>query len=544
VVCRKNFKIIIISIIACLFVMSIIFAPGTYAADRYNMSYVYFGSSIDYYQNVENTKNSLHGISPNYFNLQDDGSLELTQALDTYFVKEMHRQGVKVVPFLSNHWDREKGIKALQNRHELTDQIADAVREYDLDGVNVDIENVTETEREMYTEFVKFLRDKLPEGKTLAVAVAPNPYGIKTGWQASFDYNGLARYSDYLMIMAYDESYPGGPAGPVASYNFVENTIKKALTEVPKEKIVLGIPFYGRYWKNGAAKGGNGLSNTTVEELIRNYNGKVTFDAVSKSPKAVITIGSKDVKPTIFSTKLTEGTYTIWYENEASIKYKLELVNKYDLKGTGSWSLGQETQNTWNYYGMWLNGLYYKDVQNHWAKESIISMAEKGWMTGVSESTFASDYPLSRAEAAVILVRAFGLTEIYGKSVSFKDISNHWAKKEILIAAQNDIVLGTGDGKYSPNQLLTRQEMAVMLDRILNSLKDANYAWNPYKDVSKSKNSWSYNSIMKLTHYSIFTGNPNGTFSPREITTRAQMAVLMDRVSAYINGDGSVLAGK
>lgn len=155
----------------------------------------------------------------------------------------MQNRGIKVVPFLSNHWDREKGIKALANRHSLSDQIVSSIVMYNLDGVNVDIENVTHLQREYYTDFVRLLREKMPEGKTLAVAVAPNPYGITTGWHGSYDYKSLAKYSDYLMIMAYDESYPGGPAGPVASYDFVEATIIKALTEVPKDKIVLGIPF-------------------------------------------------------------------------------------------------------------------------------------------------------------------------------------------------------------------------------------------------------------------------------------------------------------
>ena len=155
--------------------------------------------------------------------------------------------------------------------------------------MNVDIENVTDIERDMYTDFVRLLREKLPAGKTLAVAVAVNPWDLKRGWQASYDYKELAKNSDYLMLMAYDESYAGGPAGPVASYSFVEKSIQKALTEVPKEKLVLGIPFYGRYWKNGAVKGGYGLSNTDVEMLLDKYKGKVTFDqAINlRKPKSI-----------------------------------------------------------------------------------------------------------------------------------------------------------------------------------------------------------------------------------------------------------------
>lgn len=522
--------------IAAIFIVLLALSPvaGASAASRYNMSYIYFGNTNSYFQHVENTQNSLNEISPNYFNVKTDGSLDLTLAIDTRFIAEMQKKGIKVVPFLSNHWDRAKGVKALQNRHKLSDQIAAAVEYYNLDGVNVDIENVTETERELYTDFVKLLREKLPEEKTVAVSVAANPWGLTKGWQASYDYSALAKYSDYLMIMAYDESYTGGAPGPVASYGFVESTVQKALTEVPKEKLVLGIPFYGRYWKNGAAMGGYGLSNTDVARLVSNYNGSVHFDNKKKSPYAVITIKANDIKPYILGTKLEAGTYTIWYENETSIKYKLELVNKYDLKGTGSWSLGQETNDTWNYYSLWLNGHYFEDVQGHWAQGSILSMSEKKWMIGVAARLFAPDQYLSRAEAAVILVRAMGLEKSNTVGASFSDTEKHWAKNEIEIASQHGIVQGTGNGKFSPDKLLSRQEMAVMLDRILSQLEDVKNTKNPYRDISLKNNSWSYSAILKLTHYKIFTGNPDDTFDAEANTTRGQMAVLMDRVAVYL----------
>ena len=85
------------------------------------MSYIYFGNTSAYYKHVANTNNSLDEISPNYFNLDDAGNLVLTQALDTYFINSMHKQGILVIPFLSNHWDREKGVNALVNMENLAD---------------------------------------------------------------------------------------------------------------------------------------------------------------------------------------------------------------------------------------------------------------------------------------------------------------------------------------------------------------------------------------------------------------------------------------
>lgn len=156
----------------------------------------------------------------------------------------MHNQNIKVVPFISNHWNRELGRIALLNREKLAQEVVEAVKKYNLDGVNIDIENVTEADKENYTDFVRLIKSKLPLGKEVSVAVAANPRGFTTGWHGSYDYKSLAKHCDYLMIMAYDESYYGSKPGPVASKAFVENSIKYALGQVSPEKIVLGIPFW------------------------------------------------------------------------------------------------------------------------------------------------------------------------------------------------------------------------------------------------------------------------------------------------------------
>lgn len=322
---------------------------------EFNMSYLYFGNTQSYISQIDRTQGNLNHVSPSYFDLNPEGTLKVTNQFDAYFVNEMHKRGIKVVPFLSNHWDRNLGRAALQNREELTNEIADFILKNNLDGVQVDIENVTEVDRENYTDLVKLLNQKLPADKEVSVAVAANPNGWTKGWHGSYDYRALAQYADYLMIMAYDESYTGGPEGPVASYGWVEKSIQYALKQgVPSEKVVLGIPFYGRYWKEGEATGGQGISNHRVDELLAKYGGKVTFDETTKSPKATITIDQSDPTTTIAGKTFGPGTYHIWYENNESLQAKLELLHKYNLKGTGSWSLGQESASIWQHYKAWL----------------------------------------------------------------------------------------------------------------------------------------------------------------------------------------------
>lgn len=323
----------------------------------FNMGYLYFGNSEQFLEAVQQTKGTINAVSPTYFNLNADGTLNLTTQVDRHFIAAMQANGVRVVPFLSNHWDRAVGEMALENREQLAEQIAEAVRIYNLDGVDVDIENVTDEYRDEYSDFVRLLREKLPEGKEVSTAVAANPNGWTEGWHGSYDYADLATNSDYLMIMAYDESYSGGPPGPLASVGWVEKSIQYAIAQgVPKDKIVLGIGHYGRYWKEGASYGGYGISNQQIKEAVERYNGTVTFDEASQSPKAVFTIKEGDPTINVYGNTLGPGTYTVWFENERSIRAKMDLVEKYGIKGTGNWGMEQENPEFWDAFSGWVDG--------------------------------------------------------------------------------------------------------------------------------------------------------------------------------------------
>ncbi|WRU96644.1 hypothetical protein RYX51_06070 [Priestia filamentosa] len=82
---------------------------------------------------------------------------------------------------------------------------------------------------------------------------------------------------------------------------------------------------------------------------------EIDYDEEYQSAKATFTVKSTDEPSTINGTKLTPGTYTLWYENEQSIKAKLQLIQKYNLKGAGIWNLGKETAQTWDYFEQSLN---------------------------------------------------------------------------------------------------------------------------------------------------------------------------------------------
>lgn len=496
---------------------------------RYAMSYVYFGSSKTQIQNVLRSKDTLSVVSPSYFDLNADGSLKISN-ISKNFIKTMQENGIRVVPFLSNHWDRQSGVNALGNIDRLVAQITAAVAEYGLDGVNVDIENVTEKQRDQYTELVRRLRQALPAEKEVSVAVAANPKGWSTGWHGSYDYKELGKYADHLFIMAYDEHYQGGAAGPVASIDFVRQSIEYALQHVPSEKVVLGIPFFGRVWNSAGSVQGTGISISQIDTLQSLYGGTVTYDAAAGSPKLEFTIAEDAPAYTLVGKVLPPGTYTVWFENSDSLKEKLALIGKYHLKGAGNWSAGQETPDVWEYYELWLNGKYFADIHGHFAKDDIIRITADGIMKGVSASEFAPLSPLTRAQAAVIFFRLLQLPA--GGGSQYPDIAGHWAESEIRGATAAGLFEGYEDGTFRPETALTREEVAVLLARMLGT-EEISRAGRTFTDVEAGR--WSYAEITALAELGIVSGYEDGSFLPEKAINRGEMAALVNRARGHIS---------
>lgn len=492
------------------------------ANNRYSMTYLSYGSYQTQLEYVALSQNSFSVISPSYFNIQSDGSLQVDEISQSY-VHAMHENNVKIVPFLSNHWDKQGGSLALDRVEALAKEIADAVLKYNLDGINVDIENVSHQYREKYTELVRLLREKLPKEKEVSVAVAANPKGWTQGWHGSYDYKALGKYADHLFLMAYDEHFNGGEAGPVASISFVEESIRYALKYVPKEKIVLGVPFFGRIWSEDGSVKGIGMTNRQIASAIEKTGGTVTVHPDFKSVKADIRVNSTH-SITVNGRKLKPGNYTIWYDNSDTLKYKLSLVDKYGLKGAGSWSVGQETKDVWDYYSLWLNGTYFSDTFSHFAKDDVIVVSKKGWMEGFGDHRFLPEDGLTRAQAATILCRYLKMDGVAATN-QFPDVLNHWAEKEISLAVTHGLMKGYPDGTFRPNQAVTREEIAVILQRILQYEYIGGERTFSFSDLDKDR--WSYQEMKALIDAGLLKGYPDGTFRPEQFLSRGEMAHLL-----------------
>ncbi|MDR3209603.1 MAG: S-layer homology domain-containing protein [Oscillospiraceae bacterium] len=530
------FKKLVFSILAATSLLTV--CPRAAAYD--SLTYLYGGTTAAYMQRMGKTGNSVNIVSPDYFETGTDGSVLFTKIPDPLLIAAMRDQNVKVTPFISNHWNRENARKMLERRAEAAEFIASAIVMYNLDGLDVDIQNINEQDRDAFTDFIRLLRAALPLGASLTVCVAANPYYTSVGWQGGYDYARLAEYCDHVFIMTYDESYESGPPGPVASYWFIETSIRYGLQYVPPEKLMIGLPFYGRYWS--ADTKGAAWTIADIEWLVANTDAVTWYDADKECARATVTIPEGTTVTTWGGRKIKGGVYDVWYEDARSFEKKLALVRSYGLKGVGTWALGQEPAYVWDNFTAWLEGSPFDDIKGHWAQSYILELAARGVIKGVSPTRFEPEAFLTRAEAAALLTRMANLTPQPGAH-NFTDTATHWANGEIAAAWEAQLVRGTTDSAFEPDRAITREEFAVMSARYTNLEDTFDLNDSPFSDVSKELTPTGNDAILKLALNNVLDGYADGTFQPHAPITRAEAAKVLTLLDALPSRfvDGEVL---
>ncbi len=180
----------------------------------------------------------------------------------------------------------------------------------------------------------------------------------------------------------------------------------------------------------------------------------------------------------------------------------------------------------------------FADIMNHWAKNDIQLMADKGVVKGVTNNKFAPDSSVTRAQFATLLVKALGLTEVKPAKARFKDVnSGAWYYSMVETAAANGLVAGYSDGTFAPEGRITRQEMAAM---IANALKaggksviltsgEAGQLLSKFSDRQQIAG-WAQNSVAVAVKEGIITGRTTTTFVAKADATRAEGTVMIKKV--------------
>lgn len=176
--------------------------------------------------------------------------------------------------------------------------------------------------------------------------------------------------------------------------------------------------------------------------------------------------------------------------------------------------------------------IQFTDTKAHWASESIGRMAGRGILKGYEDGTFGPSKQITRAEFSAVVARAFGF-EGSGAASPFKDAElGKWYTEPVVSLYEKGIVTGRPDGTFGVNDSITNQEMAVMISRSLKTLGvelEAERSYVPFKDAD-TISSFAQDAVKELYEAGIISGMPDGTYQPKGSTTRAQVAVIMDRI--------------
>lgn len=279
-------------------------------------------------------------ISPTWFSITaNEGTISSLASAD--YVNEAHNRGLEVWGLIDNFNSSVSTLDTLSSRssrEHIIQKLLEEAKRVGLDGINVDFEALTEEEAPHFIQFVREL-SVVCRANNLVLSV-DNPVPQFTGFYNRKEQGIVA---DYVIIMGYDEHTTGSEeAGSVASLPFVKEGIEKTLQEVPKEKVLNGIPFYTRLW----TESNNGTLSSEV----------MTMDEADQyiQRNGIEVYWERETAQNYGELLTDKGTQKIWLEDEQSIEEKMKLIEQYGLAGVASWKLGFERADVWQVISQYL----------------------------------------------------------------------------------------------------------------------------------------------------------------------------------------------
>jgi N-acetylmuramoyl-L-alanine amidase len=180
---------------------------------------------------------------------------------------------------------------------------------------------------------------------------------------------------------------------------------------------------------------------------------------------------------------------------------------------------------------------HFVDLEGHWGKSIVETMANKLIVQGTTDLNFDPDKPVTRAEFAALVVRALSMDRIIGNT-SFSDVNGEWYEAVVNAAADAGLVGGYPDGTFKPNAPLNRQELAVILKRAAQlvgkplAITVSSPAAAPFTDYDKAA-AWAQQDIADAAAAGIIEGDEQSAFRPEALTTRAEAAAVLKRLLTF-----------
>lgn len=285
---------------------------------------------------------SINVISPTWFALSDNAG-NFTSNATTEYVTQAHNMGLEVWGLVDNFTnegiDTYEVLAGTSTRTYLINGLVEAALAYDLDGINIDFENISLDAGE---PFIEFIRELSIPCRQHGLVLSVDNY-VPMGYTSHYNRKEQGVVADYVIIMGYDEHYSGSEtAGSVASINFVEQGIADTVAEVPANKVINAIPFYTRIWEtNGTAVSSQAVGMELAQQYISDHGIDISWDETTCQNYGEYQSGS--------------SYYQVWLEDADSIRVKLNIMSKYGIAGVAEWKLGFETASIWDVIEEYMN---------------------------------------------------------------------------------------------------------------------------------------------------------------------------------------------
>ena len=339
----------------------------------------------------------LDTVHPFVYEVSADGSLILKTDLDDDhwedLIEEAQDRRVEVIPTIA-WFDGASIHRILSNddlREDHIDEIVEMVEDGDFDGVDIDYESKLAETMDSFSEFLEELKDELGRKTLTCTLEARTPptsryREVPANIEYANDYEEIGEHCDRVEIMAYDQqridwrlndSKSGEPYIPVADVDWVEKVVKETLKDIPEDKIMLGIPTYGRNWtvqvapnwyKEYTSVGSVNLPDAEAiaedydKEPGRNKAGELSFSYFPESsifkileslptPAGTTKGNEAAAKALLFAnaTGMTIPVNVVWYSDARAIEDKIELAKDYALRGVAFFKIdSEEDEGIWD----------------------------------------------------------------------------------------------------------------------------------------------------------------------------------------------------
>lgn len=309
--------------------------------EKINMFWDYFYAEESIPDRTGESYEGVNVVSPSFFVLDSTGAIrESIGSKGDAYINWAHSNGYEVWSMFSNDSLQQLTSQILNDyeaRENLILNIVQKAKQYNLDGINIDFENMYMEDADVFSRFIIELEPRLKIlGKTLSVDVTA-PDGAES-WSMCYDRNVIGDVADYIVFMAYDQyGEASTEPGTTSGYEWVKVNLDKFLEteEIEPEKIILGLPFYTRVW---TTQNGNLVRTDVV--AMKNVDTNI--------PAGVEKVWDEVTRQNYIKYDSNGYTREMWIEDIDSYKEKLQLINEYGLGGVANWCKDMEPEEIWS----------------------------------------------------------------------------------------------------------------------------------------------------------------------------------------------------